>query len=75
MLSNADIKRIVEATTEASREIFVTKEEFRTEFSEFRKDFNQLQTSVDNFAKKVSDHDTEIIIINHRLRTLENTKN
>jgi predicted nucleic acid-binding Zn-ribbon protein len=68
MLTNNDITRIVNATIEAGKEIFTTKEDFQ----ELKADFNKLQTSVDKFAKKVSTRDDEIKVINHRLKKLEN---
>lgn len=72
MLTNKDIQKL--------QEIFVTKNEFkqefsllRTEFSLFRKDFSQLLNSVDSLARTMARHDDELIIINHRLHKLENS--
>jgi hypothetical protein len=67
MLTNNDIKRIVEATIAAGKEVFVTKEEFALAFGELRNEFNQLQASVDNAYKILIRHDDELKIINHRL--------
>lgn len=72
MLTNNDIKRIVDATIAAGREVFVTKEDFDAEFSGLRHDFNQLQASVDNAFIILMRHDDELKIANHRLNKLEN---
>lgn len=64
MLSIHEIKQIVEA----HREVFATREDFE----ELRKDFSKLQTTVDGYAKKMSDHDIEIKVLNHRVTKLEN---
>lgn len=70
MLSAKDIKRLILAM----REVFATKEELFEVRDELTNKFSVLQTTVDNFATKVTRHDNEIIVINHRLDKLENKK-
>ena len=43
MLTNEDIQKIIEA----NREVFATKEDFESFREEIRKNFSDLQTSVD----------------------------
>ncbi len=48
MLTNEDITKIVEA----QKEVFPTKQDFEYFREENKKDFSDLQTSVDVYAKK-----------------------
>ena len=48
MLENEDIKKIIEA----QKEVFPTKQDFEYFKDEMKKDFSDLQTSVDSYAKK-----------------------
>jgi len=48
MLTNEDINKIVEA----QKEVFPTKQDFECFKDETKKDFSDLQTSVDSYAKK-----------------------
>jgi hypothetical protein len=48
MLENEDVKKIIEA----QKEVFPTKQDFEYFKDEMKKDFSDLQTSVDSYAKK-----------------------
>lgn len=67
MLDKKDIQNIVEATTKANRAIFATKEDF----DDLRKDFSDLQTSVDAYAKKADTYFQEMVVLNNNYRRLE----
>lgn len=67
MLTNEDIKKIVEATTKANKEIFATK----ADFEELRKDFSNLQTSVDSYAKRAEAFFQEMVMLSHKVNRLE----
>ena len=66
MLEEQDIQRIVEATTKANRTIFATKEDF----DDLRKDFSDLQTSVDTYAKKAGTYFQGIVALNHKVNRM-----
>lgn len=68
MLSIHEIQQIVEA----HKAVFATKEDLLELRETMRKDFSDLQTTVDGYAKKMNDHDIEIKILNHRVTKLEN---
>ena len=48
MLTDQDIIKIIEA----NKEIFATKENFEEFKDELKKDFSDLQSAVDNYAKR-----------------------
>lgn len=68
MITNSDIKRIVEAVRVAFREEFTTK----TEFYELKNDYRNLQTSVDHIAKRLDTYHQEVVVLHHRVDRLEN---
>ena len=48
MLTNEDINKIIEV----QKEVFPTKQDFEYFKDEIKRDFSDLQTSVDSYAKK-----------------------
>ena len=64
MLSIEDIKKL----TEYQKEVFVTKDDFE----DFKGSFSKLQTSVDNIAKDVKDIKEDKVIMNSRMKNVEN---
>jgi uncharacterized protein YaaN involved in tellurite resistance len=57
MLAVEDIQKIIEA----QREVFAAKEEFETFREEMRKNFADLLTSVDAYAKKADAYFQEMV--------------
>jgi len=56
MLIEEDIQKIIKA----NQEVFATKEDFEDFREEMRKNFSDLQTSVDTYAKKADTYFLEI---------------
>jgi hypothetical protein len=65
-------KKDIPLLIKAFREIFATKEELLEFKDEMHTSFSELQTTVDGYAKKMKDHDTELKVLNHRATKLEN---
>jgi len=65
MLTADDIKKITDAQIEAQREIFYTKEDMDTKFS-------NLQASVDSIAKDKKTKDQEMPVLSGRIKKIEN---
>jgi len=63
MLSIEDIKKI----TEAQREVFATKEDFEVFRDEMRKNFADLLTSVDTYAKKADTYFQEMVMLAYKV--------
>ncbi len=61
MLDSEDIKKLIE--------VFATREEIATkeDFDELRKDFAELQTSVDAYAKKADTYFQEMVLLSHKV--------
>ena len=59
MLTQEDIQKIIEA----NRETFPIKEDFESFREEMRKDFSNLQTSVDSYAKKADNYFQEMLAL------------
>jgi len=59
MLTQEDIQKLIE--------VFATKEDFSKFTDEYRNDFANLQTSVDNYAKRANDYLEEVVAMSHRL--------
>lgn len=51
MLTNKDVKNIVDNVIKAEKELFYTKTEFDKKFAGLENSFTGLQTSVDNMTK------------------------
>lgn len=63
MLDQEDIKNIIEA----QKEIFPAKEDFEEFKEEMRKDFSDLLTSVDAYAKKADTYFQEMVMVSHKV--------
>ena len=63
MLTQEDIQNLIQA----QKDVFATKEEFQSFRDEYRKDFSDLQISVDSYAKRANDYFEEMVALSHRL--------
>ena len=65
MLTDQDVQKLVE--------VFATREEVATklDFEALRKDFSNLQTSVDAYAKKADAYFQEMVMLSHKVDRLE----
>ncbi|MFH1462480.1 MAG: hypothetical protein ABIG08_02230 [bacterium] len=63
MLTGEDIQKIIEA----NREVFSTKEDFEIFREEMRKNFSDLQISVDAYAKKADGYFQEMVALTHKV--------
>lgn len=63
MLTNEDIQKIITA----NRVVFATKEDFESFREEMRKDFSDLQTSVDSYANKADAYFKEMVMLTHKV--------
>ena len=63
MLDNNDIKKLIDA----QKEIFITKIDLENFRDEYRKDFSDLQTSVDAYAKKADTYFQEMLMLAHKV--------
>ena len=63
MLTNEDINKIVEA----QKEVFPIKQDFEYFKDEIKKDFSDLQTSVDAYAKKADGYFQEMVVLSHKV--------
>ena len=61
MLSSEDIQKLIEVF--ATRDEVVTKNDFEL----LRKDFSDLQASVDTYAKKADDYFQEMVMLSHKV--------
>ncbi len=61
MLTDEDIKKLIE--------VFATREEVATkiDLEEMRKDFSDLQTSVDAYAQKADVYFQEMVMLTHKV--------
>lgn len=67
MLTNEDIQKIIEA----QREVFATKEDFFSFKDEYKKDFSDMLTAVDGYAKKADKYFQEMLMLAHKVDRLE----
>ncbi len=63
MLDNEDIQKIIDA----QKDVFPTKQDFEYFKDEMKKDFNNLQTSVDAYAKKADNYFQEMAALSHKV--------
>ena len=65
MLDDKDIQKLIK--------VFATREEVATkkDFDNLRKDFSDLQTSVDAYAKKADNYFQEMVVLQNNYRRLE----
>lgn len=73
MLDDKDIKKLKEVFltreefVEIGKEIFVTKDSFENFREELRKEFSDLRTAIDAYAKKVDTYAQEMIMLAHKV--------
>ena len=67
MLDDKDIQKIIEA----NREVFPSKEDFEGFKDEIKQSFSDLQTSVDEYAKKADAYFQEMVMLTHKVDRLE----
>jgi hypothetical protein len=63
MLDDKDIQKLIEA----QKEVFPTKQDFEYFKDEMKKDFSDLQTSVDAYAKKADAYFQEMVALTHKV--------
>lgn len=65
MLTDEDIKKLIE--------VFATRDEVATklDLEDLRKDFSDLQTSIDAYAKKADAYFQEMVALTHKVDRLE----
>ncbi len=59
MLTNEDVQKLIG--------VFSTREEIEEKFEGIRKDFSDLQTSVDAYAKKADAYFQEMVMLAHKV--------
>ncbi len=67
MLTQEDIQKIIEA----QREVFATKEDFSSFKDEYKKDFSDMLTAVDGYAKKADGYFQEMLMLSNKVNRLE----
>ncbi len=67
MLTNEDIKKIIEANSE----LFATKGDLAEFREEMRKNFSDLQSAVDSYAHKADAYFQEMVALSHKVNRLE----
>lgn len=67
MLTNEDIQNLIKA----QEEVFATKEDLEKMKEDIRKDFSNLQTSVDAYAKKADTYFQEMVILAHKVDKMD----
>lgn len=63
MLTSEDIQKIIEA----NQEVFPSKEDFESFKQELRKDFSDLQASVDAYAQKADTYFQEMLMLTQKV--------
>ncbi len=63
MLTEDDIQKLIEA----QQEVFATKEDLLNLKDELRKDFSNLATGVDAYAKKADTYFQEMVMLSHKV--------
>ena len=67
MIDDKDVEKLVDAF----KEVFPTKLDFDDFKDEYRKDFSNLQTSVDAYAHKADGYFQEMVMLSHKTDRLE----
>jgi len=67
MLENKDIEKIIKAM----ENVFPTKTDFSDFQDEMRKDFSDLQISVDAYAKKADTYFQEMLMLSNKVNRIE----
>ena len=65
MLEDKDIQKLVEVFP--TKEEVITKKEFGIFKEDLRKEFSDLHTAIDAYAKKVDDYAQEMIMLAHKV--------
>ncbi|MDD4989892.1 MAG: hypothetical protein PHW31_01115 [Candidatus Pacebacteria bacterium] len=63
MLAEDDIQKLIES----QQEVFATKEDLLNLKDELRKDFSNLVTRVDAYAKKADTYFQEMVMLSHKI--------
>jgi len=65
MLTNEDVQKLIE--------VFATRDEVATkaDLEEIRKDFSDLQVSIDAYAKKADTYFQEMVMLSHKVNRHE----
>jgi len=67
MLTQEDIQKIIKA----QREVFATKEDFLSFKDEYKKDFSDMLTAVDGYAKKADGYFQKMLMLSNKVNCLE----
>lgn len=67
MLTKTDIKKIIDA----NKEVFATKGDILNVKDELIRDFSELQSAVNGYAKKADTYFQEMLVMAHRLDRVE----
>lgn len=67
MITDEDTSKIVNKVIEANKQLFYDKLEMDKKFESQRKEFNNLQTSVESFAVGTKNNADEIKAVNNRV--------
>lgn len=67
MLTDEDIKKIIAA----NKEVFPTKEDFEFFKDEMRKNFSDLLTAVDSYAKRADTFFQEMVMLSRKVDKME----
>ena len=63
MLTNEDIQNLIKA----QEEVFITKHDFDSFRDEYKKDFSNLQSAVDDYATKADKFFQELVMLTHKV--------
>ena len=69
MLTNEDIQKLIEVF--ATRDEIATKKDLEELKTELKQDFSDLQSAVDNYAKKADAYFQEMVMLAHKVDRLE----
>ncbi|MFH0819577.1 MAG: hypothetical protein V1892_00930 [bacterium] len=69
MLTNEDIQKLIEVF--ATRDEIATKKDLEELRTELKQDFSDLQSAVDNYAKKADAYFQEMVMLAHKVDRLE----
>lgn len=69
MLTNEDIQKLIEVF--ATRDEIATKKDLEKLRTELKQDFSDLQSAVDNYAKKADAYFQEMVMLAHKVDRLE----
>lgn len=67
MLTDQDIQKLIKEFSA----VFSTRQEIDSKFDAMHKDFSDLQTAVDAYAKKADTYFQEMVMLSQKVKTLE----